>query len=70
MDGKVLQDMFASKDRKAYARNLLIPIIENETRKRKHIAAVSDEQIIKSLKEVLEDISDCATDGEILEPAF
>lgn len=70
LDGKALKDMFASKDRKTYARNLLIPIIENETKKRKHIAAISDEQIIKSLKEVLEDISDCATDGEIFEPAL
>ena len=50
--------MFASTDRKKYARNLLIPIIENETKKRKHIAKVSDEQLALSLRGVLEDISD------------
>lgn len=58
LDGKKLKDMFASKDRKKYARNLLIPIIENETKKRKHIAKVSDEQLALSLRGVLEDISD------------
>lgn len=70
LDGKMLKDMFASKDRKAYARNLLIQIIENETKKRKHVAAVSDEQMVRSLREVLENISDCATDGEIFEAAL
>ncbi|MBR6223828.1 MAG: hypothetical protein IKQ71_10385 [Lachnospiraceae bacterium] len=58
LDGKKLKDMFASTDRKKYARNLLIPIIENETKKRKHIAKVSDEQLALSLRGVLEDISD------------
>ena len=57
LDGKKLKDMFASKDRKKYARNLLIPIIENETKKRKHVAKVSDEQLALSLRGVLEDIS-------------
>ncbi|MBD5550815.1 MAG: hypothetical protein HDQ96_06495 [Lachnospiraceae bacterium] len=70
LDGKILKDMFASKDRRAYARNLLVPIIESETKKRKHIAAISDEQMVRSLKEVLENISDCTDEGGIFEPAF
>ena len=58
IDGKMLKDMFASSDRKKYARELLIPIIENEIRKRKHIAALTDDQMTLGLKEVLEDISE------------
>lgn len=58
LDGNMLKDMFASKDRKEYARNLLVPIIEHETKNRKHIAAVSDERLAASLRSVLEDISD------------
>ena len=58
LDGKMLKDMFASKNRKEYARKLLMPIIENETQKRKHIATVNDEQLALSLHDVLEDISD------------
>lgn len=58
LDGKKLKDMFASKDREVFARNLLIPIIENQTKKRKHILKISDEQMSTSLREVLESISD------------
>lgn len=58
LDGKLLKDMFASNDREEFAQNMLIPIIENETKKRRHIGVVSDEQMAKSLREVLENISD------------
>ena len=58
LDGKILKDMFASKDRKEYARRMLVPIIEDETNNRKHIAAVSNERMAMSLRSVLEDISD------------
>ena len=58
LDGKKLKDMFASKDRKEYAKRMLVPIIENETKKRKHIDAVSDDRLALSLRSVLEDISD------------
>lgn len=58
LDGKKLKDMFASKDRRTFARNLLTPIIENEVKKRKHISKISDEQMAKSLREVLESIAD------------
>ena len=58
IDGKLLKDMYASSDRKKFAKNILLPIIENETKKRKHVIAVSDDQMVKSLREVLESISD------------
>lgn len=62
LDGKTLKSMFASEDRDKFARDLLVPIIENETKKRRHIEAVSDDQITQSLRDVLESISD-ATDS-------
>lgn len=58
LDGKMLKDMFASSHRKKFARQLLEPLIEKEIKKRKRIRAVSDKQMAKGLKEVLEEISD------------
>lgn len=57
LDGKKLQDMFASSDRRGYARNLLIPIIEDEVKNRKKIAAVSNDRIAKSMRYILEKIA-------------
>ena len=65
LNGKMLKDMFASKDRKKHARDLLMPLIENEISKRKHIAAVSDEQMVKTLIDVLESISDTEESDKI-----
>ena len=58
LDGKKLQDMFASSSRRGYARNLLIPIIEDEVKNRKKIEAVSNEQIATSVRYILEKIAD------------
>jgi len=68
LDGKLLKDMFASEDKKKFAREMLVPIIENETKKRKHVGVVSDEQMAISLKEVLESIADNfeGTDSAVL----
>lgn len=65
LDGKILKDMFASSDRKEFARNMLILIIEKETAKRKIIYHLSTEQMINSVKIVLEEINDTlAEDGQ------
>ncbi|MBQ0140512.1 MAG: hypothetical protein KBT36_14605 [Kurthia sp.] len=64
LTGKQLKDMYASSDRKKFAKNMLVPIIENETKKRKHIATVSDEQLLEGLRELLEDISDNLSNGD------
>ena len=50
--------MFASSDRRGYARNLLIPMIEDEVKNRKKIAAVSNDRIAKSMRYILEKIAD------------
>lgn len=70
LDGKMLKDMFASNDRHLFAKNILVPIIENETKKRKYIAAVSDEQMAMSLRSVLEDISDNLGTEKTIAPAY
>ena len=53
----LLKDMYASKSRNTFARNIIKPVIKSETKKRKHVSAISDDQITKSLKEILEDIA-------------
>ena len=58
LDEKVLKNIFASNNREEFARDLLIPIIENETKKRKHISNISTEQMIDEVREILEDICD------------
>lgn len=65
LDGKILKDMFASSDRKQFARNMLTPIIEKETAKRKIIYTLSTEQMINGVKTVLEEISNTlVADGQ------
>ncbi len=58
MDGGTLKDMYANDCRKQFARDLLVPIIEKETRKRAHINAPSNEQMAQGLRTVLEEIAD------------
>ncbi|MGM9941876.1 MAG: hypothetical protein ACI32N_07810 [Bulleidia sp.] len=58
LDGKILKDMFASDDKQLFARNLLTPIIETQTAKRKEIFNPSSEQIIFAIRTVLEEISE------------
>lgn len=58
LDGTLLKDMFASDNREEFARSILVPIVENEIKKRKHIGTVSDEVMLDSLKMVLEEISE------------
>jgi len=57
LSGKLLKDMFASKDREQFARDILTPIIENEASKRRAIQLPSDEQMVVGLREVLEEIA-------------
>lgn len=60
LDGKKLKDMYASNDRKGFARDLLIPIIEEETKERTYIKAITDAQMLDGLKGVLEEIADAS----------
>ena len=64
LDGNLLKEMYASKNRKEFANNLLVPIIEDVVSKRKRISAVSDKDMVACLKEVLENIGDEQTENE------
>ena len=43
---------------------MLIPIVERETKKRKHVIALTDAQMMMGLREVLEEISDFSQNQE------
>ena len=58
LNGKTLKNMYASSDRRAFARELLTPIIERETACRPVIHALTQNQMIGSIRQVLEEISD------------
>lgn len=58
LDGKKLKDMYASGNREQFARGLLIPLIEEETKKRMYVKSLTDSQMAEGLKSVLEEISD------------
>lgn len=64
LDGKMLKNMFASGDRKQFARELLIPIIENEVSKRTIIRELTTEQMVNCVKEVLEEINDTIVEDD------
>ena len=65
LTGTVLKDMFASSDRKKFARNLLIDPIEEVVKKRKKITMPSEPQMQEALKVVLEDIADKMEEQDI-----
>ena len=58
LTGGTLKDMFASSDRKAFAKKLLVKHIEKEVKKRKKIVMPSDEEMKNSLRTVLEELAD------------
>ena len=62
--GKILKNMFASTDRKQFARELLVPLIENEVKKRRFIKTPTDEEMTQGLKMVLEEIADSENEKE------
>lgn len=58
LTGSTLKDMFASSDRKKYAKNLLIKYVEKEVGSRKKIILPTEEQMQESLRTVLEEMAD------------
>lgn len=58
LDGKKLQDMFASNDRKLFARNLLLPFIEDITSKREKIYIPDNKEMADAINEILENMPD------------
>lgn len=58
LTGKVLKDMFACNDRASFARDLIVPIVEKRVSQRELIKLPSNEQMVDSLKTILEEIAD------------
>ncbi|MBD5142036.1 MAG: hypothetical protein HDT22_00240 [Ruminococcus sp.] len=57
LTGKSLKDMFASDDRKNFARNLLTDLVEEETSNRKYISLPTKKNMVKGLKLALESMN-------------
>jgi len=55
LTGSTLKDMYASSSSSSYAKNLLLPIVEAEVKKRPYVKLPSNKQMIQALKEILED---------------
>jgi len=56
LDDDAFKDMYQSKDRQAYAEQLLMPLFENEVAKREGIDAPSEEEMREALLEQLDGI--------------
>ena len=58
LTGGILKDMFASVDRRAFARELLEEYFKDESYNRKHIALPTESEMQQGLRAILEDIAD------------
>ena len=58
LDGGKLKDMYSSKDRIIFAKEILQPLILDEVKKRQRIKTLTNEEMTRGLKEVLEEIAD------------
>ena len=58
LSGSKLKDMYASNSHKQYARSMLIPHFDTIASQRQPIMLPSDNEIMKNLTEILEDIAD------------
>ena len=60
LTGKTLKDMYASKNRQVFARNIIEPITKDVVKNRKVIIMPSEEEMADSLIEALNEIYDAA----------
>ena len=60
LDGKKLKEMFASSDRQAYARDMLVPLIEKEVSRRKYIELPTDEEMLIEIRGIIEDMEEAS----------
>lgn len=56
-DSKILMNMFASSNKYAFASNILVPIIEDETKNREYIHTPTENNFTNSLKELLVELA-------------
>jgi hypothetical protein len=65
LTGTTLKDMFASSNRRDFARNLMIGHVENEVRNRKRIQMPSEVEMQSGLRVVLEEMADSVPEGSV-----
>lgn len=58
IDGSTLKDMYASHNRKNFARNLILPNVETVVKKRKPIILPNQDAMVRGLRRVLETVAD------------
>ena len=58
LTGKLLMEMYATEDHKAFARALMSDLFEDVSRNRQHILLPTNEQFVDGLRAVLEEIAD------------
>lgn len=63
LDGKVLKEMFASSDREAFARTIILPIVEHRAAQREIVPLPDDTEMTGALQTVLEEIADAEAAG-------
>ena len=64
LSGKTLKDMYASGSRSDFARDLLTPIIEQQVESRPVIHALTSEEMVQGVREVLEEIADASEETD------
>lgn len=63
-NGKCLKDMYASKDREQFALDIIVPLIEYQVNRRKHIQVPDNESVFNTTVAILEDIYDSLDDKD------
>ena len=63
ISANTLKDMYASRDRHTFAKNIIEPIVKQEVRKRKKITLPSEDVIAEELIATLEEINDMGLAG-------
>lgn len=56
LNGKILKNMYASDNREEFAQNLLLPIVESQTSRRKKIFTPDEEDMTRAITTLLEEL--------------
>ena len=56
LNGKILKNMYASDNREEFAQNLLLPIVESQTSKRKKIFTPDEDDMTHAIATLLEEL--------------
>jgi hypothetical protein len=65
LTGSTLKDMFASSNRRVFARNLMIEHVKDEVKNRKRVQMPSEVQMQRGLRVVLEEMADSMPEGSV-----